>query len=95
MLCSDRIFTGFFELPEIGKLPVIQPNLPELPELPSKFKEITILVILVRFGPILVAKKWQNTKWRQIAPNLEPCHIILTASELKFRWDLLGYEVRT
>ena len=25
---SDRIFTGFFELPVIGKLPGIQPNLP-------------------------------------------------------------------
>ena len=28
LLINDRIFTGFFELPGIGKLPVIQPNLP-------------------------------------------------------------------
>ena len=28
LINSDRIFPGFFELPGIGKLPVIQPNLP-------------------------------------------------------------------
>ena len=39
-----------------------------------KLMEITILDVLVRFWPILVAKKWQNIKWRQFAPNLGPWH---------------------
>ena len=42
----------------------------------SKLTEIAILDVLVGFWLILVAEKWQNTKWRQFAPNLGPCHAL-------------------
>ena len=39
--------------------------------------EIAILDVLMHFSPILVAKKWHNTKWRRLAPNLGPWHALM------------------
>ena len=41
-----------------------------------KLTEISIFDVLMRFGPILVAKKWYNTKWCQLVPNLGPWHAL-------------------
>ena len=41
-----------------------------------ELKEIAILEVLVPFWPILVPKKWHNTKWRQFAPILRPWHAL-------------------
>ena len=41
-----------------------------------KLTEINNLDVLTRFWLILVAKKWHNTKWRQLVPNFRPWHAL-------------------
>ena len=47
-----------------------------LPFVALRLTEFAILDVLMRFWPILDAKKWHNNKWCQLVPNLGPWHAL-------------------